>query len=67
MEDLDALVVDPEDFGSDEPVTSRAPTKPLPRRGRLEIDLDDAKSVAEFLELMARMLKEKGRLIITIE
>lgn len=35
--------------------------------GAIEVDLADAESAAQFLEMVARVIREKKRLRITIE
>lgn len=69
MEDLDAVVVDPDDFTHEdnELTIGRAPTKPLPKVGRIEIHLDETEGLVAFLETMARILKERRRIVVTIE
>lgn len=47
---------------------SRTPTKPLqPLAGSICVDLSDAEAAAEFLEMVARVIREKKRLRITID
>lgn len=50
-------------------VGGRTPTKPMRALlgGAIEVDLTDAEAAAEFLELVARVIREKKRLRITIE
>ncbi len=35
--------------------------------GRIEVDLDAPEAVAEFLELVAQILRKKGRIIVIVE
>jgi hypothetical protein len=53
----------------DNEVGGRTPTKPMPALlgGTIDVDLADAEAAAEFLELVARVVREKKRLRITIE
>lgn len=47
---------------------SRTPTKPLrPLAGSIRVDLADTEAAAEFLEMVARVIREKKRLCISIE
>lgn len=48
---------------------SRVPTRPMPPvlAGTCELDLADGEQAAQFLELVARVIRSKGRLRITIE
>ena len=74
MASHDEIVTDP-DEGGEEPAVDRVPTRPLPSTrqmlpllaGRIEIDLEDAEAAAAFLELIARVLREKRRLVIMVE
>ena len=64
---LDEVVVDPPE--TSDFAVARAPTKPL-RLGSLEIDFADGadgKSVAEFLELMAKLIRQRGKIRIVLE
>lgn len=56
---LDEVVVDAPNEG-------RAPTKPV-RHGSIEIDFADAGAAAEFLELMARLIRTRARVRIVLE
>jgi hypothetical protein len=48
--------------------TSRTTTKPLlPLAGSIYVDLTDTEAAAQFLEMVARVIREKKRLRITIE
>ena len=47
------------------PASSRSTTRPLD--GTLEITVDDADGVAQFLELMARLLRVRKRIRIRID
>ena len=59
---------DPDD-NVEEPVSSRTPTKPIPpiQCGRIEVDLEDPEAVAGFLELVARIVRDKRRLVLIVE
>jgi hypothetical protein len=52
-----------------EPACDRVPTKPLPVQlsGRIEIDLSDADACADFLDLVALILRTKRRLTLIVE
>lgn len=53
-----------------EPAVDRVPTKPLDKpllAGRIEVDLADGEAVASFLELVARVARAKGRLVVIVE
>jgi hypothetical protein len=56
----------PDDRDSGDVAVGRSTTKPL-RLGSLEVDFTDGESVAEFLELMARLIRERKRLRIVLE
>jgi hypothetical protein len=60
VDDLDEVVIDP---GVAE---GRAPTKPL-RHGSIEIDFADGNAAAEFLELMAKLIRTRGKVRIVLE
>ncbi len=60
--DLDEVVCDLDE----EPARSRVPTKPFPK-GSLEIDCSDGVAVAEFLELMARLVRTRKKIRIVLE
>lgn len=48
----------------------RVPTVPLDKpllAGRIEVDLADGEAVASFLELVARVARVKGKLIVIVE
>lgn len=49
--------------------SGRTPTKPMPVPlvGTIDVDIVDTEAAAEFLELVARVIREKKRLRITIE
>jgi hypothetical protein len=68
---VDQILTDPDDEpeGVDEPAVDRVPTKPLPpmRGGRIEVDLEDPEAVAAFLEMVAKIVREKRRLVILVE
>ena len=52
----------------EEPRTSRTKTAEQPRAGRkCTIDLDDPDSLAEFLMEIARVVRDKKRITVTIE
>lgn len=53
----------------DSEVGGRTPTKPMPAMlgGSIDVDLADAEAAAEFLELVARVIREKKKLRIMIE
>lgn len=65
--DEDPVVVDMSDL--DEISVDSRPTKPMPftRGARLEIDLDDPCGMASFLEAVARILREKRRVVLIVE
>lgn len=47
---------------------SRTRTAELPKSGRkITIDLDDADSLSDFLIEIARLVKEKKRIVVTVE
>lgn len=49
-------------------VMSRTPTKPLPPlAGSIYVDLADTEAAAQFLEMVARVIREKKKLRITVE
>lgn len=50
-------------------VSGRTPTKPMLvlLGGTIDVDLADTEAAAKFLELVARVIREKKRLRITIE
>ncbi len=50
-------------------LTDRTPTKPIPipTGGAIDVDFADADSAAEFLEMVARILRKKKKLRIMIE
>ena len=62
----DFIVTDPEE---DVPACDRTPTRPLPplRGARVEIDLADAESAASFLEMVAKIVRERRRIVIVVE
>lgn len=47
----------------------RTPTKPMPRLmgGTIEVDFADADAAAEFLEMVARLLRDKRKIRIMVE
>lgn len=49
------------------PVGPRTSTRPLLKPLRVELDLDDPKSLADFLDHVARLIRERKRIVITIE
>lgn len=52
------------------PAADRVPTRPLERplrSGRIEIDLEDAGGAAEFLELVAKIIRSNKRIVILVE
>jgi len=56
----DTLVVDmPDDNDDDEPVISRVPTLPMRPIGSIEVELQDVLGAIEFLEHIARILRNK--------
>lgn len=67
----DAEMIDPtaETPDHESIAIDRAPTKPmLPVKGaRVEIDLEDADSAAAFLEMVARIIRERRRVTIVVE
>ena len=80
--EIDAIVVDPtEDLASafdaeldpsaedDEPALARIDTKPLggSLAGRVELDIADPDAAASFLELVARVIRTKARIVLIIE
>lgn len=73
MAETDKIVIDPfeDSNGRDacETAINRTPTKPMPflRRGRIEVDLEDPEAVASFLEFVAKVVREKRRLVLHIE
>lgn len=68
MSEVDLILNDP-DEPSEEPVIDRVPTKPMPPfvGGRIEVDLDDPEAVASFLELVAKIVRDKRRLVLIVE
>jgi len=59
---LDEVVVDP----GDGPAENRVSTKRI-RYGSIEIDFADADAAAQFLELMARLIRTHGRIRVVLE
>lgn len=49
-------------------IGGRTPTKPMPALlgGAIDVDLADTEAAAEFLEMVARVIREKKKLRITI-
>jgi len=62
----DRKAIDPD---PDRVSESRTITKPLPPMmgGAVEVDLADVESAAQFLEMVARVIRERRRIRITIE
>ena len=49
------------------PRTATNEMKPVVKPLRVELDLDDPNSLADFLEHVARLIRERKRIVITIE
>lgn len=67
-DDLEIVVDEPLPDGL-EPAGNRTPTRPL-RLGSMEIDFSDdadGRSTAEFLELMAKLIRTRGKIRIILE
>lgn len=63
-EPIDPIVVE----DPDSPIESRTKTAPRPKLGhRIEIDLDDADSLADFLVTVAELVRRRKRLVIIVE
>ncbi len=60
--ELDEVVIDEPEFG---PASTRCPTRPLD--GTLEITVEDGEGIAQFLELMARLLRVRKRVRVRID
>jgi hypothetical protein len=53
---------------ADDARRARSPTKPIqPMTGAIDVDLADAEAAAEFLEMVARVIREKKRIRVMIE
>ena len=65
--DLDEVVVaDDAASESDTDLIGRAPTRPM-RRGSLEIDFADPEAVAEFLDVMSKLIRTRRKIRIILE
>ena len=51
------------------PSRSSSPTLPIPNvmSGSIEVDLADTENAAQFLEMVARVIREKKKIRVTIE
>lgn len=57
-----------DDAPASKPKRSRVDTRPLPIHAqRIEIDLSDGDSAAAFLELVAKVIRARSRIIVTVE
>jgi hypothetical protein len=55
IEDIETIAID------------KRPTKPLHERLSVSCDLDDPDAVANFLEAVARLIREKRRIVLIID
>lgn len=57
-----------ENLEAEEPACSRTKTAERPKVGRkVTIDLDDSDSLADFLAEVAKVIRERKRITVTIE
>lgn len=70
VHDLRACDHNDEERHTHVPATDRVPTRPLDDAlcaGRIEIDLEDPTGAAAFLELVAKIVRAKKRLVFIVE
>ncbi len=69
LDDPDKIVTEPlEPIVEDDPACARTKTAPRPRPGhRIEIDIDDADSLSDFLLTISKLVREKRKITIVVE